>query len=121
MNNYTAAHLRYNTEQARLIRMVSSAPYLTNSFHCGTEIYDHVACGWNVTELLGVTASDAKPGTDLALDSAREHFNICPGDTICLFYPAGIYNDRCSNRRTGVRADTEQGGFQAECHSFSLR
>ncbi|MFC2081066.1 fibronectin type III domain-containing protein [Bacteroidota bacterium] len=47
---------------------------------------------WDLTDMFGVDTVDAKPGTDLALEAARDYFSNHPNDTIVLFYPEGNYD-----------------------------
>jgi hypothetical protein len=47
---------------------------------------------WDVTTEFGVTVEDAKPGTDLAIAAAKNHFPEHPDDTIVLYYPEGTYD-----------------------------
>ena len=102
-NNYRSAHIKYNIEQAQRSRDINSwdrylCVYMIRMtlimlfiiITCFQGLYARKVV-WDVTQLFGVTTSDARPGTDLALDSARNHFSDHPGDTICLYYPAGDY------------------------------
>lgn len=47
---------------------------------------------WDVTDMFNVDTVDAKPGTDAALEAARDYFLSHANDTIVLFYPEGNYD-----------------------------
>ncbi len=59
---------------------------LINPFECISQ--RHV---WDVTKMFEVNTEDAKPGTDNAIEAAREHFVQHPNDTVVLFFPEGVY------------------------------
>lgn len=62
-----------------------AATYLLNSCLESNQLI------WNVEAQFGVTKDNAKPGTDLALDSVAEYLKENPGDQVTLKYNSGTY------------------------------
>ena len=61
-------------------------------FVCGAAFVRGATQTWNLVDLYGMQASDAKPAIDTALADAKSYLSANPNDEVVLYFPAGTWN-----------------------------